>query len=319
MAEDGKKEVIPTVVFVLGGPGAGKGTQCENIVKHCEGWGHISAGDCLREEKANPDSPDGKLINERIKEGKIVPAEITVRLMLKKMKSSEGKTKFLIDGFPRNQDNVDTWEKEVGKSARVKGVFFFDTTEQVMEERLLERGKTSGRSDDNIEAIRKRFKTYVEESYPIIEQYKKKGLAYRIDSTIPAEDVWKIVQIKVRDVEAGRKPIRLRVPKFGKVSAINPDSRRANLKVKVTSLDTEPEVTVGDESGSVVLRLQEPRPSFVQVGASLRVQNATVRMMKGFIRIDVNKWAKVALLDEALDFEPNAKNISAVEYELAGA
>merc|ERR1719335_990303 len=130
---------IPTVVFVLGGPGAGKGTQCEKIVEHFDGWGHVSAGDCLRAERNNPDSADGALINERIREGKIVPAEITVRLMLKQMAASAGKQKFLIDGFPRNLDNVTTWEKEVGAKARLASVFFFDCAEQVMEERLLER------------------------------------------------------------------------------------------------------------------------------------------------------------------------------------
>merc|ERR1712048_764834 len=140
--------------------------------------------------------------------------------------------------------------------------------EQVMEERLLERGKTSGRSDDNIEAIRKRFRTYLEESFPIIEQYKKKGLVFRIDSGIPAEDVWRITQDKVRDVEAGRKPPRLRVPKFGKVSAIKPDARGINIKVKVTSVDDgeAPLATVGDETGVVKLRLPKPLPSFVAVG-----------------------------------------------------
>lgn len=194
-------EAIPTVVFVLGGPGAGKGTQCEKIIKNCDEWGHISAGDCLREERNNPDSADGALINERIKEGKIVPAEITVRLMLKKMKASEGKSKFLIDGFPRNADNVETWEREVGKSANVKGVFFFDTNERTMEKRLLERGKTSGRSDDNIESIRKRFKTYHDESYPIVESYKKQGLLVQIDASPEPDEVWKVVQQKVRDID----------------------------------------------------------------------------------------------------------------------
>ena len=63
---------LPQVVFVLGGPGAGKGTQCTNIVERCKGWAHISAGDCLRAERNNPDSKDGELINNIIKEGKSV-------------------------------------------------------------------------------------------------------------------------------------------------------------------------------------------------------------------------------------------------------
>ena len=68
-----------------------------------------------------------------------------------------GKTKFLIDGFPRNQDNVEGWEKVMGNYAQVKFVLFFDCPEKAMEERLLERGKTSGRTDDNVDSIKKRF------------------------------------------------------------------------------------------------------------------------------------------------------------------
>merc|ERR1711941_98330 len=103
-----------------------------------------------------------------------------------------------IDGFPRNLDNVTTWEKVIGSAATVASVFFFDCAESVMEERLLERGKTSGRSDDNAEAIKKRFKTYQEESFPIIEMYKEKykdeGLLTRFDAAQSADEVWKNVR-----------------------------------------------------------------------------------------------------------------------------
>eukprot|EP00928_Gymnodinium_smaydae_P068280 TRINITY_DN51369_c0_g1_i1.p2 TRINITY_DN51369_c0_g1~~TRINITY_DN51369_c0_g1_i1.p2 ORF type:complete len:244 (-),score=75.92 TRINITY_DN51369_c0_g1_i1:81-734(-) len=196
---------VPTVVFVLGGPGAGKGTQCERILENFEGWGHVSAGDCLRAERNNPDSKEGALINERIKEGKIVPAEITVGLMQKAMKGAEGKDKFLVDGFPRNLDNVETWDRVVGKDANVVSVFFFDCSEECMEGRLLKRGETSGRADDNIETIRKRFKTYQDESKPIIEKYEKEGLVTRFDAAPSADDVWKEVRAKVVDIESSLK------------------------------------------------------------------------------------------------------------------
>lgn len=192
---------VPVVTFVLGGPGSGKGTQSANIVENCEGWAHISAGDCLREERNNPDSKDGAMINEMIKEGKIVPAAVTVGLLLKKMKSMEGKSKFLIDGFPRNHDNIVAWEETIGSQASVKAVLFFETTEEEMEKRLIERGKTSGRADDNPESIKKRFKTYLEESFPVIEAMKEKGLVYTIDASASADEVWKVVQEKVKEIE----------------------------------------------------------------------------------------------------------------------
>ena len=95
----------PNVVFVLGGPGAGKGTMCA-LAQNQLGWEHLSAGDLLRAERNNPDSKNGELINNYIKEGKIVPVEITVGLLGDAMQKS-GKSKFLIDGFPRNPDNLE--------------------------------------------------------------------------------------------------------------------------------------------------------------------------------------------------------------------
>ena len=91
----------PQIIFVLGGPGAGKGTQCANIVAEYNNFKHISAGDCLRAERKNPESKDGELINNYIKEGKIVPVEITANLLRKAILTGwekEGKTHFLIDG-----------------------------------------------------------------------------------------------------------------------------------------------------------------------------------------------------------------------------
>lgn len=79
---------------------------------------------------------------------------------------------FLIDGFPRTLDQARAFEEKVGQ---VKSVLYFDCPSEVLEERLLERGKTSGRADDNIDTIKKRLETYENMSKPAIEYYKKKG------------------------------------------------------------------------------------------------------------------------------------------------
>merc|ERR1712113_1221825 len=100
---------------------------------------------------------------------------------------------------------VTTWEKVIGSNATVASVFFFDCSESVMEARLLERGKTSGRTDDNAEAIRKRFKTYQDESFPIIEKYKTEGLVTRFDAAPSVDDVWKEVKLKVEGIESSLK------------------------------------------------------------------------------------------------------------------
>jgi len=149
---------------------------------------HLSAGDLLRAERNDPRSEFGELISSYIKEGKIVPVEITVKLLLNAMKES-GRTNFLVDGFPRNADNLDGWKRVVGDQAEVLGCLFFDCPEETMEARLLLRGESSGRSDDNIESIRKRFHTYQQETTPIIDIFKNEGRCWRIVSDRPMEAI----------------------------------------------------------------------------------------------------------------------------------
>lgn len=189
-----------TVVFVLGGPGAGKGTQCANLVRDY-GFTHLSAGDLLRAEQERPGSQFGELIKNYIKEGLIVPLEVTVALLENAMTeaidpSGKGqvagkKGKFLIDGFPRKFDQAVKFEEVV---CPARFVLFFDCPEGEMEKRLLERGKTSGRADDNAESIRKRFRTFIETSMPVVDHYEKQDRVIKIDATPKPVDVYKKTQ-----------------------------------------------------------------------------------------------------------------------------
>ena len=182
MAEAADK---PNVVFVLGGPGSGKGTQCANIVKHY-GFVHLSAGDLLRGE-VNSGSANGAMIAELIKQGKIVPAEVTVALLkaaIFRHFEEQHKTRFLVDGFPRNADNNRCWLEQMPPAlVNTRFVLFMDCPEDVMLQRLLKRSETSGRSDDNIESIRKRFVTFETESMPVVDAYDKEGRVFKVDAT----------------------------------------------------------------------------------------------------------------------------------------
>jgi UMP-CMP kinase len=184
----------PEVVFVLGGPGAGKGTQCKLISEEF-GHIHLSAGDLLREERQRPGSEFGELIESYIREGNIVPVEITCSLLKRAMEEKGwDKSKFLIDGFPRNYDNLQGWEKSVGNLVFERFCIVFECPEDVMEVRLIERGRTSGRSDDNLESIRKRFKVYLESTLPIIDYFRKNGKLRVIRGDRPIEEVWSEVK-----------------------------------------------------------------------------------------------------------------------------
>jgi UMP-CMP kinase len=181
------------VIFVLGGPGAGKGTQCANIVRDY-GFKHLSAGDLLREEQDRPESEFGEMIKSYIKEGQIVPMEVTIQLLENAINhtiTESGNRKFLIDGFPRKMDQALKFEECVVPS---KFTLFFDCSEETMHERLIERGKSSGRADDNEESIKKRFRTFVETSMPVVEHFEKEGRVVKVDANVDKEKVYERVK-----------------------------------------------------------------------------------------------------------------------------
>ncbi|KAG4302786.1 hypothetical protein PCK1_000946 [Pneumocystis canis] len=159
-----------TVLFILGGPGSGKGTQCIQLVKDY-GFVHLSAGDLLRKEQARPGSIYANMIQQSMQEGQIVPMHVTIALLKHEMLQSvaKGKKRFLIDGFPRKIDQCLAFEKNI---CPCQFTLDFYCSEQVMMERLLARG----RRDDNIDTIKKRFITHEELTVPVIkymEQQKK--------------------------------------------------------------------------------------------------------------------------------------------------
>jgi len=177
------------VIFVLGGPGAGKGTQSAKLVSDY-GFVHLSAGDLLRAEQHRDGSEYGDIIRHHIREGTIVPMEVTVKLLETAMReklAADGRGRFLVDGFPRQMDQALKFEAEVCVS---KLVLCYTCTEEIMLSRLLERGKTSGREDDNVESIKKRFHTHQEATMPVIEHYEKLGKVAKIDGTKTVDDVY---------------------------------------------------------------------------------------------------------------------------------
>ena len=179
MSEDKYK-----VIFIVGPPGVGKNTQCDKLVEKYK-LIHFGAGDLLRAE-AKKDTEEGKLINSIISQGKIVPVKITCSLLKKAMDESGKKNIFLIDGYPRNQDNIDGWNEVFGDNYKLITSIILGCDEELLEKRLLQRAQHSGRSDDKVDVIKKRFKVYVEQSQPIEAKLKLMGpfIEVKADGTI---------------------------------------------------------------------------------------------------------------------------------------
>ncbi|KAJ6675154.1 UMP-CMP KINASE [Salix viminalis] len=184
------------VVFVLGGPGSGKGTQCPKIVEHF-GFTHLCAGDLLQAE-IESESENGTMIHNFKKEGKIVPSEITVKLLQQAMQQSDN-NRFIIDGFPRNEENRAAFENIV--KIKPEFVLFFDCPEEELTRRILNRNQ--GRVDDNIETIGKRLKVYFESTLPVINYYNSKGKVQKIDAQRSVNEVFE----DVKSVFAKFKPV----------------------------------------------------------------------------------------------------------------
>lgn len=129
----------------------------------------------LREEQKREGSKYGELIQTYIRDGLIVPMEVTIALLENAMKESieqDKKARFLIDGFPRKMDQANKFEECVVES---KFVLYFTCSQETLLDRLLKRGESSGRIDDNIESIKKRFQVFKETSYPVIEAFETKN------------------------------------------------------------------------------------------------------------------------------------------------
>ena len=183
------------IIFVLGSPGGGKGTQCDKIKEKYQIF-HYSCGELLR-EAVKENNKEAELINGYMKEGKIVPARITCELQKKCMEKNEKTYKaFLCDGFPRNEENLKFFFEVLGKDVKVLCTLFLTCPEEVCIERIKNRGQ--GRVDDNIETVKKRFKILNEETVPTVNKLKNHGPVYEIKADQSIDDVFKDIDEKLQ-------------------------------------------------------------------------------------------------------------------------
>lgn len=106
----------------------------------------------------------------------------------------------MIDGFPRNQDNLDGWIKQMESKVLLQFVLFFECSDAICIDRCLHRG--TGRTDDNIDSLKKRFNVFYSETMPIVDYYDKLSLVRRVNSERPADLVFEEVQKAFADYNA---------------------------------------------------------------------------------------------------------------------
>ena len=176
-------------IVLLGGPGAGKGTQADKL-KEYYGVPHISTGEVLREARASG-TELGKKAAEYMDAGKLLPDDIILGIINEKLDMPSMKHGFLFDGFPRTilqAEGLDKMLKSKGES--LDSVVSIEVPDKIVIERLLKRAEVEGRSDDKRETIENRIRVYYEQTEPLKSYYKDCGLLQSIDGVGTIEEIF---------------------------------------------------------------------------------------------------------------------------------
>ena len=179
------------IVFVLGGPGTGKGTMCE-LAQLQLGWTHLSTGVLLRNE-IEAGGRNAEAIEQTLAEGQLVSNEIVLALLQQAIENtirSTGKTNFLLDGFPRSLGNLEGWYDLFGREADLPKMLYLDCPYEVLEQRIMGRSKYTGRNDDNLQSMKLRFDTFKAETLPTVDLFRSKDKCVQIDTSQDRRSVY---------------------------------------------------------------------------------------------------------------------------------
>lgn len=162
-------------LVLFGAPGSGKGTQSAKLIDEY-GLYHISTGELLREHIANGTSL-GKTANEYISKGQLIPDDLMISILDEVLeKEAKDKAGVVFDGFPRTIPQAEALKELLRKRGTdLHAVIGLEVPEEELVERMLNRGKTTGRADDNLETIKNRLDVYHKQTQPLADYYKMEG------------------------------------------------------------------------------------------------------------------------------------------------
>jgi adenylate kinase len=176
-------------LILFGPPGSGKGTQAALLVKQY-GFLHISTGDMFRFELKN-NTPLGQEARAYMDRGDLVPDEVTIAMLRKRVEENPDVTGIIFDGFPRTDPQAEALNQLMAElGSQINALVLLDINEDEVVERILGRGATSGRADDlAVDTIRTRYENFIKYTTPVYDYYDKLGLAHKING------MQKIVQV----------------------------------------------------------------------------------------------------------------------------
>jgi adenylate kinase len=273
-------------IALFGPPGAGKGTQSEFLTRKYNLF-YISTGDLLRKEMAGK-TKLGLEAQSIIASGGLVPDEIIVQIIEKTITDNPGSNGFLFDGFPRTYIQAYILEGLMIKlNTSLNCLISLNVPEEESVKRLLNRGLTSGRSDDNELVIRNRLKEYNEKTLPVLQFYKDKGIYIEIDGTKSIEKVHaKITEIVSQELSKSLFNIVLfGYPGSGRGSQGKAIAKRFGLEYVATGPMLDHEIKLNTVTGKKITELYEngqlvPDEIVVQL---IEKKLADSKDIKGFI------------------------------------
>ena len=188
------------IIFIIGGPGVGKGTICSylnndypNIIKT------FSTGDILRSVVKEKKIEGWEILEEDMKKGNLINSERVLFYLKEAILSSEIKN-ILIDGYPRNNENLEIWDKNMKNIAEIKAVLFFDGNHDIMMKRIHKR--KDGREDDkNDDIIRKRIQVFEKETKPLVNIFEKRRILKKINCNNDFDMIYNDVKKALRDLK----------------------------------------------------------------------------------------------------------------------
>ena len=174
----------------MGPPGSGKGTQAQKLVRE-NGWMQLSTGDLFRAH-IEAGTELGKRVKPILDAGTYVPDDITVEMVRQRLRAIPKGTRIVFDGFPRTLDQAKAIDGLLGEFGRsFDGVIYLAVPRDELIDRVVRRGKQEGRSDDTARVIVKRLDVYEQNTRPLIEHYKQRGMLREVDGVGTVDEIAK--------------------------------------------------------------------------------------------------------------------------------
>lgn len=184
-------------LVIFGGPGSGKGTQSEKLIDRY-GLTHISTGQVLRDEiKAGTEL--GKIAATYIDHGQLIPDQLMVRILADEIDRLKGDSAgFIFDGFPRTINQAEKLTEMLAeRGTKVDAVVGLEVPDEELTARLIERGKMSGRADDNAETIGRRLEVYHDTTSPLRDHYIANGLYHAIPGLGTIDEIFETIKSEI--------------------------------------------------------------------------------------------------------------------------